>query len=58
MKKYITEFIGTFFLVFVIGMVVCWEGKGDFAPLAIGAILMVMIFAAVDIFPEHIIILQ
>ena len=31
MRKYITEFIGTFFLVFTVGMVVI-GGKGDFAP--------------------------
>lgn len=44
MRKYITEFIGTFFLVLTIGMVVI-GGKGDFAPMAIGSALMVMIFA-------------
>ncbi len=52
MKKYITEFIGTFFLVFVIGMVVL-GGKGDFAPMAIGSILMVMIFAGGHISGAH-----
>ena len=52
MRKYITEFIGTFFLVFVIGMVVI-GGKGDFAPLAIGATLMVMIFAGGHISGAH-----
>jgi aquaporin Z len=44
MKKYITEFIGTFFLVLTIVMA-CNNGAGSFAPLAIGAVLMVMIFA-------------
>lgn len=52
MKKYITEFIGTFFLVFVIGMVV-HGGKGDFAPIAIGSTLMVMIFAGGHISGAH-----
>ena len=52
MKKYITEFIGTFFLVLTIGMVVI-GGKGDFAPLAIGSILMVMIFAGGHISGGH-----
>ncbi len=52
MKKYITEFIGTFFLVFVIGMVVI-GGKGDYAPLAIGSVLMVMIFAGGHISGAH-----
>jgi aquaporin Z len=52
MRKYVTEFIGTFFLVFTIGMVVI-GGKGDFAPLAIGSILMVMIFAGGHISGGH-----
>jgi len=52
MKKYITEFIGTFFLVFVIGMVVL-GGKGDFAPLAIGSVLMVMIYAGGHVSGAH-----
>ncbi len=52
MRKYITEFIGTFFLVLTIGMVVI-GGKGDFAPLAIGASLMVMIFAGGHISGGH-----
>lgn len=46
MKKYVTEFIGTFFLVFVIGFTTSqpWVGGTPFAPLAIGAILMVMVY--------------
>ena len=52
MKKYITEFIGTFFLTMTVGMVVL-GGKGDFAPLAIGAVLMVMIFAGGHISGGH-----
>lgn len=52
MKKYITEFIGTFFLVLTIGMVVI-GGKGDFAPMAIGSALMVMIFAGGHISGGH-----
>jgi aquaporin Z len=52
MRKYITEFIGTFFLVLTIGMVVI-GGKGDFAPLAIGSSLMVMIFAGGHISGAH-----
>jgi aquaporin Z len=52
MKKYITEFIGTFFLVLTIGMVVI-GGKGDFAPIAIGSALMVMIFAGGHISGAH-----
>jgi aquaporin Z len=52
MRKYITEFIGTFFLVLVIGMVVI-GGKGDFAPIAIGSALMVMVFAGGHISGAH-----
>ena len=52
MRKYITEFIGTFFLVLTIGMTVI-GGKGDFAPIAIGAILMAMIFAGGYISGAH-----
>jgi aquaporin Z len=50
MKKYITELIGTFFLVLVIGMS---GGAGILAPLAIGATLMVMIFAGGHISGAH-----
>jgi aquaporin Z len=52
MRKYTTEFIGTFFLVLTIGMVVL-GGKGNFAPLAIGSSLMVMIFAGGHISGGH-----
>ncbi|RRJ95263.1 porin [Opitutaceae bacterium TAV4] len=43
MKKYIVEFIGTFFLVFTVGMAV--KTGSPLAPLAIGSALMVMIYA-------------
>jgi aquaporin Z len=52
MRKLITEFIGTFFLVLTVGMVVT-GGKGDFAPIAIGSVLMVMIFAGAHISGAH-----
>lgn len=42
MHKYLTEFIGTFFLVLTIGLTVI--GGSPFAPLAIGASLMVMVY--------------
>lgn len=46
MKKYVAEFIGTFFLMATIGNVVLKPGdNGAMAPLAIGAILMTMVFA-------------
>lgn len=42
MKKLLTEFIGTFFLVLTIGFTVT-QGS-QFAPLAIGASLMIMVY--------------
>ncbi len=39
MKKYIVEFIGTFFLVSAVGL-----ATGTLAPLAIGAMLMIMVY--------------
>ena len=53
MKKYLVEFIGTFFLVFTIGMTVVAPGAGDMAPLAIGSVLAVMIFAGGHISGGH-----
>ena len=52
MKKYITEFIGTFFLVLTVGLTVN-GGAGNMAPLAIGAALMVMIYAGGHISGGH-----
>src|SRR5258706_15312359 len=51
MKKYIVEFIGTFFLVFTVGIAV--RQAAPFAPFAIGSILMVMIFAGGHISGGH-----
>ena len=53
MKKYLVEFISTFFLVFTIGMTVIAPGAGNLAPLAIGAVLMVMIYAGGHISGAH-----
>ena len=53
MKKYLVEFIGTFFLVFTVGMTVIAPGAGDLAPLAIGSVLAVMIFAGGHISGGH-----
>jgi len=44
-KKYLVEFIGTFFLVLAVGMNVIDPGSAGLAPLAIGATLMVMVYA-------------
>jgi aquaporin Z len=52
-NKYVTEFIGTFFLVLTIGCTVVGSGAGAFAPLAIGSALMVMIFAGGHISGGH-----
>lgn len=48
MKKYLTEFIGTFFLV----LAVCLA-SGTLAPLAIGSTLMVMVFMGGHISGGH-----
>src|SRR6187431_1853102 len=53
MKKYIAEFIGTFFLVLTVGCTVIPGAAGVIAPLAIGAALMVMIFAGGHISGAH-----
>lgn len=54
MNKYVTEFIGTFFLVLTIGCtVLAGAGGGVIPPLAIGSALMVMIFAGGHISGGH-----
>src|SRR3989440_7537369 len=53
MNKYITEFIGTFFLVLTIGCTGIGAGAGVIAPLAIGAALMVMVYAGGHISGAH-----
>lgn len=53
MGKYAVEFIGTFFLVLTIGMTVIAPGAGDMAPVAIGAALMVMIYAGGHVSGAH-----
>jgi aquaporin Z len=53
MSKYIAEFIGTFFLVLTVGCTVLPGAAGVIAPLAIGASLMVMIFAGGHISGGH-----
>ncbi len=51
MKNYIVEFIGTFFLVLVIGLTVA--AGSQFAPIAIGSILMVMVYMGGHISGAH-----
>ncbi|MDR3459535.1 MAG: aquaporin [Verrucomicrobiae bacterium] len=53
MKKYLVEFIGTFFLVLTVGMTVIDPGAGNLAPLAIGSALMIMVFAGGHISGGH-----
>src|SRR5829696_2076222 len=53
MAKYLTEFISTFFLVLTIGLTVIEPGAGPLAPLAIGSVLMVMIFAGGHVSGAH-----
>jgi aquaporin Z len=53
MAKYLVEFIGAFFLVFTIGMTVIEPGAGPLAPLAIGSVLMVMVFAGGHVSGAH-----
>ncbi|HSJ32363.1 MAG TPA: aquaporin [Longimicrobiales bacterium] len=52
-RKLIVEAIGTFFLVLTIGQVVLEPGAGALAPLAIGSVLMVMIYAGGHISGGH-----
>lgn len=53
MKKYLVEFIGTFFLVLTVGMTVINPGAGVIAPLAIGSALMVMVYAGGHVSGGH-----
>jgi aquaporin Z len=53
MNKYVMECIGTFFLVLTIGMTVIVGGSGVIPPLAIGSILMVMVFVGGHISGGH-----
>lgn len=53
MKKYLVEFIGTFFLVLAVGMAVIDPGAGSLAPLAIGLTLMIMVYAGGHVSGGH-----
>ena len=53
MNKYLTEFIGTFFLVLTIGCTLLTREPGIIPPMAIGAMLMVMVFAGGHISGAH-----
>lgn len=53
MRKYVTEFVGALFLVLTVGLTVIEPGADAFAPLAIGSVLMVMIYAGGHISGGH-----
>jgi aquaporin Z len=53
MNKLLTEFIGTFFLVLTIGCTVVGSPAGVIAPLAIGFVLMVMVYAGGHVSGAH-----
>lgn len=52
-KKLVAEAIGTYFLVFTVGQTVLDPGAGQFAPIAIGLVLAVMIYATGHISGGH-----
>src|SRR6202044_2772195 len=51
--KLAVEFIGMFLFVFTVGMVTEKTGAGPLAPIAIGFVLMVMVFAGGHISGGH-----
>ncbi|MEO5509180.1 MAG: aquaporin [Longimicrobiales bacterium] len=53
LRKLVVEAIGTFFLVLTIGMTIIDPGAGALAPLAIGAVLIVMVYAGGHISGAH-----
>lgn len=53
LKKYVVEFIGTFFLVFTVASAVLMAGDGVIAPISIGFALMIMVYAGGHISGGH-----
>jgi aquaporin Z len=53
MKKYLVEFIGMFLFVLTVGMVVIEPGVSSLAPLAIGSVLMVLVYAGGHVSGGH-----
>ena len=51
MKNYLTEFVGTFFLVLTIGLTAV--SGTPMAPLAIGSVLMVMVYLGGHVSGAH-----
>jgi aquaporin Z len=52
-RKLVVEFIGMFIFMFTVGMVTQKAGAGALAPVAIGAVLMVMVFAGGHVSGGH-----
>ena len=52
-KKYLVEFIGTFFLVFTVLSVVFYDNPAVIGPIAIGFALMVCVYAGGHISGGH-----
>ena len=53
LRKYLVEFIGTFFLVFTVASAVLLGGNGVIPPLSIGFALMIMVYAGGHISGGH-----
>ena len=53
LRKYLVEFIGTFFLVLTVGSAVLLGGSAVIAPIAIGFALMIMVYAGGHISGGH-----
>lgn len=52
-RRYLVEFIGTFFLVFTVGCTIMLGGEGVIAAIAIGFSLMIMVYAGGQISGGH-----
>ena len=52
-KKYLVEFIGTFFLMFTVASVVRFGGEGVIPAIAIGFALMIMVYAGGHVSGGH-----
>jgi aquaporin Z len=52
-RKLVVEFIGMFIFMFTVGMATNKAGAGVLAPLAIGSVLMVMVFAGGHVSGGH-----
>ena len=52
-RKLVVEFVGMFLFMFTVGMATNTAGAGVLAPLAIGSVLMVMVFAGGHVSGGH-----